>query len=133
MLKIPKSTMSPFKICTYFDAYLCGRCWFCAACPNRKMYLEIRIANEGAFKKVMKGLTFDPIASVHESVNLSFKVALQYSKDSNVEVCKIEILDFWFNDLQKCREEVKNSLNALLPLHSSENQFLEFCWSTFLV
>ena len=25
-----------------------GRCCFCAACPNRKMYLEIRSANEGA-------------------------------------------------------------------------------------
>ena len=26
-----------------------GRCCFCAACPNRKMYLEISIADEGAF------------------------------------------------------------------------------------
>ena len=27
-----------------------GRCCFCAACPNCKMYLEIRSANEGALK-----------------------------------------------------------------------------------
>ena len=27
-----------------------GRCCFCAACPNRKMYLEIRKADEGLFK-----------------------------------------------------------------------------------
>ena len=26
-----------------------GRCCFCDACPNRKMYLEIRCANERAF------------------------------------------------------------------------------------
>ena len=26
-----------------------GRCSFCDACPNRKMYLEIRCANERAF------------------------------------------------------------------------------------
>ena len=26
-----------------------GRCCFCAAYPDRKMYLEIRSANEGAF------------------------------------------------------------------------------------
>ena len=25
-----------------------GRCCFCAACPNRKMYLEIRSADDGA-------------------------------------------------------------------------------------
>ena len=29
-----------------------GRCCFCAACPNRKMYLEIRSANEGAYISV---------------------------------------------------------------------------------
>ena len=27
-----------------------GRCCFCAACPNRKMYLEIRKAYEGLFR-----------------------------------------------------------------------------------
>ena len=27
-----------------------GRCCFCAACPNRKMYLEIRNADERALK-----------------------------------------------------------------------------------
>ena len=27
-----------------------GRCCFCAACPNRKMYLEIRSADEGALR-----------------------------------------------------------------------------------
>ena len=28
-----------------------GRCCFCAACSNRKMYLEIRSANEGALSQ----------------------------------------------------------------------------------
>ena len=28
------------------------RCCFCAACPNRKMYLEIKSADEGAFRQV---------------------------------------------------------------------------------
>ena len=26
------------------------RCCFCTACPNRKMYLEIKSANEGALR-----------------------------------------------------------------------------------
>ena len=29
----------------------CGRCCFCATCPNRKMYLKIRSTNEGALTK----------------------------------------------------------------------------------
>ena len=28
-----------------------GRCCFCDACPNRKMYLEIRRADEGLFRQ----------------------------------------------------------------------------------
>ena len=31
-----------------------GRCCFCAACPNRKMYLEIRSADEGALTHQVK-------------------------------------------------------------------------------
>ena len=31
-----------------------GWCCFCAACPNRKMYLEIRSANEGALRSILK-------------------------------------------------------------------------------
>ena len=33
-----------------------GRCCFCAACPNRKMYLEIRTAKEGAYIPFAKKL-----------------------------------------------------------------------------
>ena len=29
-----------------------GHCCFCAACPNRKMYLEIRSADEGGLKSI---------------------------------------------------------------------------------
>ena len=35
-----------------------GHCCFCAACSNRKMYLEIRGADEGLFKYIFQSLNF---------------------------------------------------------------------------
>ena len=71
-----------------------GRCCFCAACPHRKMYLEIRNENEGAFNLTLFSAGIPTECRAHSSTTCAGPQIPQSSKQDSAARAPVRLPGF---------------------------------------